>query len=173
MRSEKFSYTRSDLEGALGRMARSLSSKRTTFDNLMNDADVFRHNSKILVSLIEEKCSDEEKRKLFSGLTEILLLVGIVNANDMFRFFDDQKGVAVAHARDFRAKKSKSIDRIISNRLSSLYSKHPIRRGSDQGAANAIIEQVNSDLDREQIKPLGVSAIRKRITQINKRISGQ
>jgi hypothetical protein len=175
MRSEKYRYTKSELEGAIRNIVRSLSSKRTTFDHLMNDAEVFSQNYTILISFIEERCSDEEKQKLFSGLVEILLMTKLISGNEMFQFFDDQKRVSVARARGARAATSQAIDKIISDRLSSLYSKHPIRRDTDEGAANDIVEQVNSDLEREQIKPLGVSAIRKRIKQIKMkmRTSGQ
>ena len=175
MRSEKYRYTKSELEGAIRYIVRSLSSKRTTFDHLMNDAEVFSQNFIILISFIEERCSDEEKQKLFSSLVEILLMTSIVGSSGMFRFFDDQKRVSVARARGVRATTSQAIDKIVSNRLSSLYSKHPIRRDTDEGAANDIFEQVNSDLEREGIKPLGVSAIRKRIKQIKMkmRTSGQ
>jgi hypothetical protein len=177
MRSEKFKYTKSDLERALKNAVRSQSSKpkRTTFDHFMNDAEVFRQNSKNLISFIEEKGSDEEKQKLFSGFLEMLLLADIFCSTEMLGNVKNEKRVSASRARDVRATTSQAIDKIISNRLSSLYSKHPIRRDTDEGAARDIFGQVNSDLEREQIKPLGVSAIRKRIKQIKMKMgtSGQ
>ena len=76
---------------AIRHIVGSLSSKRKTFDHLMNDAEVFSENSTTLISFIEERCSDEEKQKLFSGLVEILLMMKFITANEMFRFFGDEK----------------------------------------------------------------------------------
>lgn len=171
MRKSEQQHTKQDLENALEKLAVSLSNKPTLFSEFV-DVEIFRLGCTRLISLIE-RCPDEERPQLFSALGEILFVSRMVHATETRRHLAKKQRVAASRARDAKKIKSQSADDIILKNLSHLYKKNPTRRKSNGGAAKDIREQVNSELQRKQLEPLGVSAIAKRIRAIKDRTSGQ
>jgi hypothetical protein len=171
MPTERKPYTKIDLQRVFESVALTLSPK-ANFHSSISDAELFRARAAELISFIEEK-GGTETGQIFSGLLEVLLMLRIRGAQDVFRFFRSEKRTAAAHARQIRGKKSRIIDTVISERLSRLYVRKPIRRKTDMGAATDILEEVNADLKLKAIEPLGKSALTKRIKRIKTHTSGQ
>jgi hypothetical protein len=163
--------TKQDFENAFEKLVLSFSTKPTLFNDSV-DVENLRQGCMRLISLIEGR-PDEEKSKLFSTLAEIILVSRLVYATDTVRHFARKRRVAASRARDAKKTKSQSVDDIISRNLSHLYQKNPTRKKSNEGAAKDILEQVNSELQREQLKPLRITAIAKRIKAIKSRTSDQ
>src|SRR5438874_172162 len=127
MRKPRRKYNKQQLEKALEYAAAMLSGKRTNFDHLMSDADVFRLNSRKLLAFIETKSSGVKKEHLFSIVLEMVLMLRALATRDLSQFFRGQKRVAAARARLVRAQESEIINSIIAEALSSLYLRKPIR----------------------------------------------
>lgn len=159
-------YTKLDVQRFFENVAKSLPRKPSFFDPTLSQAEHVRKTAAELISFIEGNDDQSKAKKLFSGLVQLLLLTKVRGGQDMWGFFNEEKKAAAARARSVRATSSKTIDSVIHSHLSKLYHKKPNRRGTDNGAATEILDQVNSDLRAQRMKPLGHSALTKRIRKM-------